>query len=309
MKKYATITSAVFMFIIIFIITTPAFSQSSEAIIRIIAEPQNGSTDEQNVKPDITPVQQNRVTSGKSQADDKVSDNFSPVKPASPGNISQMDIPAPLSGDMVILESGINAYNSGDFNMAIEKFEELQSLFPSSPFIMQAKLYLARSFYKTNNREKALENIKSMGRNSGEYPAALYLQGEIYLSLKQRSEAKNSFFQATSLFPGHDLADNSLLQLSRIYLAEGNGEEALKIAVKLLSSYPDRDTSDDAFYMIGKIYEKDSRLKDIERARIIYTNFIKRAEVEKRAPYHKSPLLGKVKRDLDFINRNYFVVN
>ncbi len=153
--------------ICIIVISTPAFPKSSEAIIRIIAEPQNSSTDEQTLQPSIKPVQQNETASDQSQLVDNTSGQISSTKSDLAGNRSQMDIPAPLSGDTVILESGINAYNSGDYNMAIEKFEELESLFQSSPFIMQAKLYLARSFYKTNNREKALENIRSIDRNSG----------------------------------------------------------------------------------------------------------------------------------------------
>ncbi|MDA3901645.1 MAG: outer membrane protein assembly factor BamD [Spirochaetes bacterium] len=300
------------LIVLSYLLSAQIYAQSSAAIIKIIAEPDTAGTAEQKspiIKTQTTAPDETLNRETPQTEDNRAQNRTVPNDVQQNRNQSlQMDIPAPLTGDTVILESGINAYNTGDYKRATEKFSEIQELFPTSPFVMQAKLYTARSLYKLNNRKEALENIEAIDRNSGEYPAALFLKGEIYLSMKQSGEAKNSFFQATSLFPGHDLADDSLLELSRIYLSENNGEEALKIAVQILSSYPDRDTSDDAFYMIGKIYEKDSRLKDIERARTVYQTFIKRAETEKRIPYYNSPLLRKVKRDLDYINKSYFTL-
>ncbi len=217
----------------------------------------------------------------------------------------QVQVPTPMSGDSVLLESGISLYNSGSYQAAVETLRELRENFAASPLADQANMWIAKSYFQMGRTSDGLAALELIPESSGEYPASLYLAGTSYLSLKENDTAKQYFYRATSLFPSHEIADDALLELCKLYYTEGNGEEALKSAVYILKNYSDRDSADDAFYMMGKIYEKDPRLKDIERARKIFTLFITRAE-NKEVPYHGSPLLHKVKNDLAFINKNYF---
>ena len=105
-------------------------------------------------------------------------------------------------------------------------------------------------------------------------------------------------------FPAHELADKALLNIGRLYLNQQKGAQALDSAVKIIKYYKDRDTVDDAYYLMGKVYEKDPRLKDIETARKIYRQFIKKGETDAR--FGKSPLKKRVQEDLQRIDKMYF---
>lgn len=221
---------------------------------------------------------------------------------------SAVQIAAPLSSDTIMLEGAISLYDSGDYQSAIEKLKSLQSLYPTSRLIDQSNIWLAKSYRQTGKTDQALTAVESVSERSGEFPAALYLSGQIYIDMKDTTSAKQAYFEALSLFPNHTLADDSLLALAKLYLDDSNGEEALKAVVRILKEYPDRETSDDAFYMMGKIFEKDKKLKDIERARMIYRKFLAKAREGDNPAFAHSPLVQRVEQDLRFLEQEYFSV-
>jgi hypothetical protein len=74
--------------------------------------------------------------------------------------------------------------------------------------------------------------------------------------------------------------------------------------VNVLKLYKGKDTVDDAYYLMGKVYEKDPLLKDIETARRIFRQFIKKGETDER--FGRSPLRKRVQEDLQRIDKMYF---
>lgn len=218
----------------------------------------------------------------------------------------KIQLPPPSSEDKVLLESAVNYYNSGNMDASLKKLQDLEKTYPQSLYLDQTSLWKAKIYKRQGNIAQALEALKPIKKDSGEYPSALFLAGEIYYSGKRYEGAKDFFFKLASMFPGNDLADDSLIYLSRIYLAAGNGQRALETAVQLLTNYPDRDTADDAYFMLAQIYMKDKSLQDLQKARALYKKFINKAENKNDPIFAKSPLLARVKRDYNYINKYYF---
>lgn len=218
----------------------------------------------------------------------------------------KVEIPAAITEDMAILETGINLYNTGNYQSSINKLNELKTNFQNSLYIDQAKQWLAKNYLKINNPEKALQELEEIDKQSGEYPASLYLKANIYQNQKNSNKAKETFYKLASLFPEHNLADNSLIMLGKLFLQEKNGNNALTITIKLIKNYADRETIDESYFLLAKIFEKDPILKDMEKARLAYKKFIYKANVEKNPFFYNSPLLIRVKKDLKYLEKNFF---
>ncbi|OPZ80447.1 MAG: hypothetical protein BWY76_03354 [bacterium ADurb.Bin429] len=106
-------------------------------------------------------------------------------------------------------------------------------------------------------------------------------------------------------FPEHELADDALIALSRVNVAQGSGTMAVENLLKVIRLYADRETVDDAYFNLGKVYETDTVLRDLARAREVYRTFTRKAD-EGEPRFASSPLLPRVKRDLEYINRTFF---
>lgn len=218
----------------------------------------------------------------------------------------KVELPPAAAEDKVLLESAVNYYNSGNMTSALKKLEDLEKTYPQSPYLDQAALWKARIYNRQGKIKEALDSLKPIEKDSGEYPSALYLAGKIYFAGRRYEGAKDFFFKLSSMFPGNDLADDSLVYLAKIYLAEGDGGRALETTVQIITNYPDRDTADDAYFMLGQIYMKDKSLQDLQRARAVFKKFIYKAEKEKDPVFASSPLLARVKKDYEYLNKYYF---
>lgn len=109
-----------------------------------------------------------------------------------------------------------------------------------------------------------------------------------------------------ALFPDHELADDSLIAIAKLYCKNNKGNQSLEAAIKVIKNYGKRETIDDAYFVIAQVFEKDAMLKDIGIARKIYKIFLKKAGVEKAPFFYNSPLLSKVKKNLKDIETTYY---
>jgi outer membrane protein assembly factor BamD (BamD/ComL family) len=152
--------------------------------------------------------------------------------------------------------------------------------------------------------DDAIKEFSALTAESGDYPASLYYAGESYQMKGDQISSIEYYQKVQAQFPSHELADKALLNMGRLYLNQKKGAQALDSAVRIIKYYKDRDTIDDAYYLIGKVYEKDPRFKDVETARKIYKKFITKGESDAR--FGKSPLLVRVREDLQRIEKTYF---
>lgn len=214
--------------------------------------------------------------------------------------------PAGMSSpDEVLLKTGIQLYNSNLLDHAEEKFRELVREYPRSPYLDNSRIWLSRIYIKKYKYGDAIKELSEIKSDSGEYPLSLYNTGYCHMAEGNEIKSIEFFHRVSSRFPEHQLADNAILYSGKIFLRNRKGDQALESAIKLIKFYGQRETADDAYYLLGKIYEKDPLLKDPEIARTIYRKFLKKANSGDPV-FSRSPLKIRVKKDLRYIEKNYF---
>lgn len=216
------------------------------------------------------------------------------------------ELPPAAGPDKTLLVTGINLLDAGNDPAAIEKFRQIKEKYPTGLYSDQASIWLARAYIKQGKYKEAVSETEKIPEDSGEYPAAVFLSGQIYSTQKQYDRALDAFYRISSRFPGHDLADNALIEAGKIYLSTKNGTQALAAASIVVKSYPDRETLPDAYFLIGQVLEKDPSMRDIEKARLVFKKFVYRAEVEEADSFARSPLLERTKRELNYLDKNFF---
>lgn len=309
MIRYIAASFLVFLFVI------PAASQyqyrteDNSEIIRSILEdrvPLKNTRPTQST--DVIQSQPITVEPSNVPSEDQGTLTGTPVKKSAARVVkkSQGEAPTALGADKALLESAIAFYDSGNDAAAIDRLTSLRDKYPTSPFIDQSSVYLARALLRQGKSNEALTELDRIAEDSGEYPSAMYLSGQIFRSSSRTDSAVERYARISSRFPSHPLADDALIELGKIYLSTKQGTLALKSAGQVIRQYPDRETLDDAYFLVGMVLEKDPVLRDVEKARLVFKKFIYRADVEKVPAFTTSPLKDRVKRELKFLNDSFF---
>ncbi len=248
----------------------------------------------------VTPPQQDANTAGDSAAEDRAGEEKATADRAK----KKLDTKSP-SADEVLYKTGIELYNSEYYEAALKSFGELKSKFPESSFGKNAAIWSGKTNLQMRKYSEAVTEFTAVNPESGEYPASLYYLGETYRRMGQKVESINTFYRLSAQYPKYELADDALIRLGEIYLADKKGDLALNAATKVIRNYSDRNTIDEAYYLIGRIYEKDPTLKDMETSRKFYRLFIQKASASE-PHFRDSPLLRRVKNDLKRLESTYF---
>ncbi|MCU0822224.1 MAG: outer membrane protein assembly factor BamD [Spirochaetes bacterium] len=285
MKRYL-----LFTLIIVLIQDSPLLSKSQrelEEIINTIIKEESSPLNRISSPPEEKPASEKPEPGSRSKTgkESKVSSEASPGK--------------------ALLETAIQLYDANLYEESRKNFVKLKSEY-ADEFGDIASTWIARIFIKTNNHEGASKELGSISRDSGEYPTALYFQGEAEVNKGNLEKAIYYFNNVSSLFPGHELADNALLSSGRIYLDLNRGNQGLECVIKIIKNYRGRETEDDAFYLLGKIFEGDATLRDFGVARKVYRKFLKMAEEQGLLNFKDSPLRERVKKDLADLEKTYF---
>ena len=284
-------------FIIIFLLISSVvyskdYHKTQEIINSILAE----ESDESNKKIDtqidkpIDKPEENKTTN---------------KKPQNNQNTAQKNNAAMSGKDEVLLKTGIQFYESGLFDHALSRFEDLIKNYPSSPFVNNARMWTGKIHLRKYKYDDAIKQFDDIKEQSGEYPASLFYKAEVYKYKNDLISAIDFYQKVSSSYPEHELADKAIINSGKLYLNSGKGYQALEAAIRIIRYYKDRDTIDDAYYLIAKVYEKDPALKDMEVTRKFYKIFIKKAE-QNQKHFADSPLLETVKKDLKHIEKTFF---
>ena len=213
---------------------------------------------------------------------------------------------SPTAADeMSLYKIGIQFYESSLFDNALKHFNDLIEKYPQGQYSDSAKIWKGRTLMKKNAFKDAISSFSSVAENSGEYPAALYNTGLSYIYLKQPNDAIAMFQKLIIQFPDNSLTDRALLESAKIFLAQKNGEKAVDSLIKIIKLYPNRETIAEAYYFLAKVLEQDQSMRDIESARNLLKQFLKKAEQGQKF-FRDSPLKEKVISDLNYIEKNYF---
>jgi len=275
------------------------FHKTEEMINSILKEEgdstvkkENGTTEKSTVSGETTEIE------GQNQENKDI--------PSSEDGSDETTKKQAMSGnDEILLKTGIQLYESGLYDHALLRFNEIIKSFPSSRFIDSARMWSGKIYIRKYDYDNALKEFNTITEKSGEYPAALFYKGE---SLRIKGDiitAIENYQKIASIFPENEFADNSILITGKLYLSNGKGYQSLESALKIIRYYKDTESVDDAYYLIAKIYEKDPILKDVELARKFYRTFLKKAESGQKH-FIDSPLKEIVKKDLEYLDKTYF---
>jgi len=280
--------------IIILMLSMPLLAKDSNRTEDIINNILSETPEKQSVKPPAGDLK-------KPEGDKKPDEKPQPEKKTAP----KKDSPVVSNAEEVLLKTGIQFYNSGLYPHSMKNFRELVDKYPQSPHRDSARVWIGKILIKQYNYDEAIKEFSSVPDGSGEYPLALFMMAESNMLKRDYISAIEYYQRVFSRFPEHELADNALLNMGRLYLNTQKGTQALDATTKLIKYYKNRETIPDAYYLLGRIFEKDPTLKDYETARKVYKLFIKKAEsgVE---PFSKSPLTKRVKADLLYLEKRHF---
>ncbi|HON15766.1 MAG TPA: tetratricopeptide repeat protein [Spirochaetota bacterium] len=254
--------------------------------------------------------QKQEITSDKNQQDNLQKENETKedqnLKDDEVAEDSKEEKKLTMSGkDEILFKTGIQLFETSMYDHSLAKFKELLNTYPSSKFADSAHIWLGKIYIRKYQYDDAIREFDSVKENSGEYPASLYYKGDSYKLKGDSIKAIENYNKLAGEFPENDLADNAIINIGKLYLAESKGYQALEAGLKIVKYYKDSESIDDAYYLIGKVYEKDSILKDIELAHKYYRMFLKKAE-NKEKYFVDSPLLQLVKSDIQFLEKTYF---
>ena len=213
---------------------------------------------------------------------------------------------SPTAADELSLyRIGIQFYESALFDNALKHFNDLLDKYPQSQYADSAKIWKGKTLMKKRAFRDAISSFSSVAENSGEYPAALYNMGLCFVFLKQPNDAVARFQRVVIQAPDNSLADKALLESAKVFLQQKNGNKAVESLVKIIKQYPNRESVAEAYYYLAKVLEQDPAMRDIESARNLLRQFLKKAEQGERF-FKDSPLRERVVADLNYIERNYF---
>ena len=280
------------------------FTQTEDIINNILKEESDGKPADAKKADAVKPVVPEKKEAAPPADDKKAAPDAGPMKEKKGSVAKEETAPRVTNEEQVLLKTGIDFYNNGLYEHSLKKFQDLSAKFPQGTFKDSVRFWMGKIYLKQYRYDDAIREFSSVTAESGDYPASLYYAGESLLMKGNQISSIEYYQRVQAQFPAHELADKALLNIGRLYLNQQKGAQALDSAVKIIKSYKDRDTVDDAYYMMGKVYEKDPKLKDIETARKIYRQFIKKGDTDPR--FGKSPLKKRVQEDLRRIDKMYF---
>lgn len=186
----------------------------------------------------------------------------------------------------LLYSEGTALYYDGVYNEAIKKFKEVMEDYPTSPLAADTELFLADTYYASNQYSDAASyytSFISLHPNHPKAPYAMFQKGMSYfkevLSIDRdqtvTQKAMLAFNDIILIYPTTIYADKAKemvvflrrrlaekeFYIGNFYFKDKKYKGALARFAEILRQYPDVGISDKALYYIGKSYaelgEKD----------------------------------------------------
>jgi tetratricopeptide (TPR) repeat protein len=192
-----------------------------------------------------------------------------------------------LMGDIFLMQKEYNkaklkysevaeAYKDGQIG-ALAKFKEgRMSYFKGDFEIAKARLKTIKDNTSNDISNDAIKLFLLIQDNSGldttEVPLQRFAQAQLQVFQLDYDPALASLDSLLFDFPNHSLTDEIYWEKANIYLQKGDLTQGLAFLDRIITAYPEDIWGDDALYTKAKIY--DYTLKDAEKARQLYTEFL-----------------------------------
>ncbi len=117
------------------------------------------------------------------------------------------------------------------------------------PQISSISLEEAIGYYEAGQNDRAREAFLRILGDQPEEPVALYHLGNLD---SDRAAAEQFFLKVLLHDPEHALADDALLEVSRIQFDLERHDDAVNACNRLLKAYPDSDLEDETRFLLGQ---------------------------------------------------------
>ncbi len=117
------------------------------------------------------------------------------------------------------------------------------------PQIPSISLGEAIAFYEAGQNDQARDAFLRILDDQPREPTVLYHLGRL---VPDREAAEQYFLQVLFHEPDHALADDALLEVSRIQFDLERHDEAVNACNRLLKAYPDSELKDEARFLLGR---------------------------------------------------------
>lgn len=124
------------------------------------------------------------------------------------------------------------------------------------PQTTSISLEQALVLYESGRHDQAREAFLRILDDQPEEPVVLYHLGRLD---PDRDAAEQYFLKVLLHGPEHVLADDALMEVSRIQLALERHDDAVNACNRLLSAYPDSELADEARFLLGQALLAGSR--------------------------------------------------
>jgi len=166
-----------------------------------------------------------------------------------------------VKSEREMYESAFQALDRGNFETAIERYTELETVYPYGTYTTQGQLEIAYAYYKTNERERALaevDNFLELHPNHAHLDYAYYLRGLINLPIKAPKLGER-LFKDQEAFSDHAAkssqeAFESFREIVERFPFSEYAEASRQKMVNLVNVFARNDVRIAKFYMHKKAY-------------------------------------------------------
>ncbi len=163
----------------------------------------------------------------------------------------------PTLGVLNILGKAYCFFNMKNYSDAAFYFNELVNKFPHSPYVTEATLRLADSYYGTKNFSDAIDLYdkvfsSSMKENANSF--AYYQYGKTLLKVKRYNNAISILRLLQKKFPFSEYADNAQYLIGWTFFQKRAYSQAVREYQTILNKYPKSNLRPVVYYSIGDAY-------------------------------------------------------
>lgn len=176
-------------------------------------------------------------------------------------------------GEIAKFKNAKVSYYTGDFNWAKAQLDVLKG--STSKLIANDAMDL--SLLITDNT----------GVDTTVKPMEIFARADLLTFQNEFDKAERALDSISSLYPGHALTDEVLLQKYELYYKRGQVDTALTFLKQIATEHPTDITADDALFLLGKLYEefyknKEKAMEWYQELMINHTNSLYVVEARKR---------------------------
>jgi TolA-binding protein len=148
-------------------------------------------------------------------------------------------------------------YKQGNFQQAIESFEQLLAGYPKGKFAFDAQLRLGDAHFFLKDYKKAISSYRMVIRfypDSASIDYAFFQIGQSYIKEGDNTEAFKIFEGLITTLPHSALADDAKFAQGWINFQRKEYGEAIKEFQELVKKYPNSELVPRAYYSLGDSY-------------------------------------------------------